>query len=1204
MEIKKILKAKKVTIQQSSLKLLFQSLLFLLTVQLSYAQDWNILGKEEQISNEVSVNTSIVVLNDVPYVVFANESGAAVQVKRKDFSTGNWVQFGDNIGTNLAHPRIFLDKSNNFYVTYIDTNNEEKLAVKIYNQGTGTWQPLNNDANNLYVSTGSVNTTQSAYKYNPRSSLAFDSNNIPFIAFGDNGVLTPYVKKFDGNSWETVGGDAVNASTIAVSVSLVIDEADVLWLSFSSLGGMTSSTGALRLYKFGGTTWDNIATPVTTAIRHPVMALNSLGNPVIGYFNTGNRNRATVIDYNKTAASWNSATPLSNRDAPEISLVKDSEGNLYCSFVDQGSPYNIGARVFKQDMGSTSWTEMLGTSVNSAIDEPANDLSLFAGNTYPFVIYTKLNSNGVRTPIVQAYFKLITTSALSNISSTSVTTGGEIFTDAGSAITERGIVYGTNVNPTIADSKIIDETGSGVGTFATTITGLTPNTTYHIRAYATNSTSTYYGENLAFVTTSNGDPSDVLVIDNGATVILKNHIVEATINKSNATVTSLIYNGLELIQGGFNGGSIYWSWNMPSYQNPSNCVYTLVTDPNSNNFDGAEIKLHMTWDGTPSTAAMDVDIYYSLQRNTSGLYAAATLSHPASYPRNPGGEWRMSSYPNPRFDWLSVDELRNRLMPSKFDLDNSLAVDGAPVEVTLLTTGIYKDKYECKYDYSADFGDIDTWGWSSTADNVGLWVTAPSKEYYPGGPDNTELLCHATPVMLNMLGGTHFGYGQETEVAAGEEWQKDFGPFLLYCNKVDPGTENAPIVLWEDAKAKAKSEQGVWPYDWHANPAYVKQDGRGTVTGKLVIDDSGNPSASAANSWVGLGIPPVGSTDITQFQRWSKNYQFWVKTDENGNFTIPDVLPGTYNLFAYGSGANGQLTLSNYATVTAGATTALGNVTWIPTRHAATVWEIGVPDRDSREFRHGDDWWTSNTYPDERWGIFLNYPDEFPNDVNFTIGESDIATDWNFVHYWDKNKRASSPEWKINFSLDDLPSSGSTASVYVAVAEMKSSALILSVNGTNVTVPSTGIGFNDKSNAMLRKSTHGTFNEIRFDFLADHLKLGENQISFKIRIGGSETLGNIMYDYIRMEADIETLSIDSVGKIDLVKLYPNPTRNNVKVSLPNSSILEKVEVYNNLGQLVSTQFNNTVSLEKLESGYYYFLIVTSNGSYTKKIIKM
>jgi len=698
------------------------------------------------------------------------------------------------------------------------------------------------------------------------------------------------------------------------------------------------------------------------------------------------------------------------------------------------------------------------------------------------------------------------------------------------------------------------------------------------------------------------DPSDVIVIDNGSTVILKNGIVNATITKSNASVTSLIYNGIELIKGGYRGGSIYWSWNMSSYQNPSACVYTLVTNPSANSADSAEIKLHMTWSGSTSTAAMDVDVYYSLQRNVSGLYAAATLTHPTSYPANPGGEWRMSSYPNPRLDWLSVDSLRNLIIPS--GSAGTAAVAGAPPENYLITSGPFTNKYECKYDYSADFGAIDTWGWSSTADNVGLWVTAPSKEYYPGGPMKRELMCHSTPVLLNMLGGTHFGQGTETAVAAGEDWQKTYGPFLLYCNNVPSGTANAPIALWEDAKKQAKIEQNIWPYSWHNNPVYVQESGRGTVTGKLVIDDAGNPTASAADTWIGLAIPPTGSGNPTNFQAWSKNYQFWVKTDANGNFTIPHVLPGTYSLFAFGPGATGQLSLTNYTTVTAANTTALGTVNWTPTRVAPTVWEMGTPDRTASEFKHGTDWWTSNTYPNPNWAKFMDYTAEFPNDVSFTIGQSNIATDWNFVQPSRTSEPISDPTWDVNFDLANAPASGSTASVYVALATNNSAALILKVNGVNVTSPSTGMIPGNATNAMIRKGIHGAFAEVRFNFPSSNLHAGANKISFSIRRVGGASGGEVMYDYLRLEASGTTLSTESFEKEDLVKAFPNPTKDSVTVIISDASVLEKIAVYNSLGQLVATEYKNTVSLEKLDCGNYYFLIVTSTGNYVKKIIKL
>ena len=89
-------------------------------------------------------------------------------------------------------------------------------------------------------------------------------------------------------------------------------------------------------------------------------------------------------------------------------------------------------------------------------------------------------------------------------------------------------------------------------------------------------------------------------------------------------------------------------------------------------------------------------------------------------------------------------------------------------------------------------------------------------------------------------------------------------------------------------------------------------------------------------------------------------------------------------------------------TVTAGATTALGNVTWTPARVGPTVFEIGIPDRNSTEFRHGDDYWVSDqgpsaTSPSPIWGKYLDYPVDFPNGPSYTVGTSRWTTDWNYV---------------------------------------------------------------------------------------------------------------------------------------------------------------------------------------------------------------
>jgi uncharacterized protein (TIGR02145 family) len=94
---------------------------------------------------------------------------------------------------------------------------------------------------------------------------------------------------------------------------------------------------------------------------------------------------------------------------------------------------------------------------------------------------------------------VLTTTNINNITSSTASSGGNITSNGGSDVTVRGVCWSTTPNPTIANSKTND--GIGTGTFVSSITGLTNNTTYYLRAYATNSEGTGYGNELSFIAT-------------------------------------------------------------------------------------------------------------------------------------------------------------------------------------------------------------------------------------------------------------------------------------------------------------------------------------------------------------------------------------------------------------------------------------------------------------------------------------------------------------------------------------------------------------------------------------------------------------------------------------------------------------------------------------------------------------------------------
>jgi uncharacterized protein (TIGR02145 family) len=94
----------------------------------------------------------------------------------------------------------------------------------------------------------------------------------------------------------------------------------------------------------------------------------------------------------------------------------------------------------------------------------------------------------------------LTTIAVTSISDTTAISGGNITSDNGGFIVERGVCWGLTNTPTIADNKTSD--GNNSGSFSSNITGLNPNTPYYVRAYATNSAGTNYGNAISFKTIS------------------------------------------------------------------------------------------------------------------------------------------------------------------------------------------------------------------------------------------------------------------------------------------------------------------------------------------------------------------------------------------------------------------------------------------------------------------------------------------------------------------------------------------------------------------------------------------------------------------------------------------------------------------------------------------------------------------------------
>ena len=634
----------------------------------------------------------------------------------------------------------------------------------------------------------------------------------------------------------------------------------------------------------------------------------------------------------------------------------------------------------------------------------------------------------------------------------------------------------------------------------------------------------------------------VKLAETAETFVLDNGLLRAEIEKRNGTLYSLVFHGQELLAQ--NGG--YWSSVGRSSGNRPIGHAAAVRFQSS---DRVEISCVAGNVAGVTNAALDTDFRYSLARGETQLYATAVLHHAPGAAGYGTGESRYCLKLNPDvFDFLSVDADRQRQMPSGYDWDHGTQLNMK--EVRRLNTGVHRGEVEHKYDYSAAFVDAPAYGWSGTKSQIGLWLINPSLEYLGGGPTKVELTGHldvnpgGTPTLLNMWQGSHYG-GTSLAIGPSENWTKVIGPFAIYCNAAA-----APAALWRNALGQATNEMRRWPFAWVNDTNYPSAAQRGALHGKMVLRDTFAPGAKMSNIWVGVAapdyVPPVlraglrrpGGTNgvsnlgnrygfpaAVDWQRDTKFYQFWTRADAAGNFSLRNVRPGHYTLHAFADGVLGEFTLTN-VTVTAGKNKSLGKLAWQPQRFGRTLWEIGVPDRTAREFRHGDHFW--------QWGLYNLYSQEFPHDVNFIVGQSDWRRDWNYaqpprisgtdhpvISEEDDGKNTTSDAvyhshgiaestWKIQFVFTNAPVGQATLRLAFAGAR----------DGSQVTVrlndqPLGDTGWLPATGVMHRDGIRGYWFERDLTFAASRLRAGTN--IFQLTSAANNWTQGVLYDCVRLE---------------------------------------------------------------------------------------
>jgi len=615
--------------------------------------------------------------------------------------------------------------------------------------------------------------------------------------------------------------------------------------------------------------------------------------------------------------------------------------------------------------------------------------------------------------------------------------------------------------------------------------------------------------------------TEVELVDNGTSVTLRNGLVSATIVKATAQTTGLYLVGsshgnesFNLVGG--NRGNGYTTFNYSvagtSYERAvSGASYRVVSRSPD------RVVIAMTVNDSARLPFV-VETHVALERGASGLHYYLIFRYPLEMPDGLRiGQLRYAfALGDQSFTYFVVDDERG--VQQRPTVEQTRQWKTLQDTTYILPDGTLWSKYQNSTDLEGD-----SHVFLASNGKVGAALIQASKEYFAGGPTKQELTVHDYYSGEILLWHPFTGHYGSPALVPDKGWEKVYGPFFLHVDEGDSADPETNVrALWSRAKDRAAAEQARWPYSWVADPVYAV-DTRSTVSGRLRVKDV----RSAAGAWVLLTRPGE------DWQYENEDYWYSARTDAGGRFTLKGVRPGVYTLTAFLDGVFGEYRRAKPVTVGVGEDHNLSTLHWEPVSHGRTVWQIGTPNRSAEEFHvHGG----PNGF--RRHLNWLEYPYEFPDDVDFKIGVDDVARKWNYFHPAYRTPgtdaqlawRGTVPDrslttWKIRF--DSAGYATGIATLDIALASSVFGSLKVALNGVDLAALDSLPG-PPGDNASYRLTCRGMYRELSpISFPATAIQAGENVLTLApahppkapTSDNWMEPMGGVMYDVIRLQVD-------------------------------------------------------------------------------------
>jgi len=456
-----------------------------------------------------------------------NWAGSTYFIKAETDPTGGTNYTITGISQLLSVPYALHSKTVDF-VDYSAISNKPTLFDGTWTSLTGKPTLFDGSYNSLSNKPTLFDGTWSSLAGKPTFALVATTGNysdltgLPTLFNGDYNSLSSKPTLFDG-AWSSLSGKPTFA-VVATSGSFA-DLANKPVDATSTSSGFLSATDKTKLDGLHNA--DGSETKITAGTNVNVSGTGTSANPYIVNSGITGTNVGDLQYWNGT--SWvklapgstgqvltiNSSNIPSWQNLPSTALLPATVTNQAASIIQSFSA-TLNGTVNANGLSTTvafEWglTTSYGNSV-AVSQSPVTGMS----NVAISHILTGLQSNTtyhyriVATNAVNVSYSSdmsfktamsapqLSTTGITSIQAFTATSGGNVTYDGGSTVTSRGVCWSTSTNPTTASSKVLS--GTGTGSFVSNLTGLTTNTLYYVRAFATNGAGTTYGNEISFST--------------------------------------------------------------------------------------------------------------------------------------------------------------------------------------------------------------------------------------------------------------------------------------------------------------------------------------------------------------------------------------------------------------------------------------------------------------------------------------------------------------------------------------------------------------------------------------------------------------------------------------------------------------------------------------------------------------------------------